>query len=78
MSILFHFTLKLLKLNMVLSLQIYSIKTRQRKSCCCVKKFLSGVANGYLSRVLNTVITNKINDENHLAQEAISTFSFTE
>ena len=28
--------------------------------CCCKKLFLLGVANGYLSRVLNTVITDEI------------------
>ena len=62
------------------ALQIYSIETRQGRSCSCTKNFVKvGVAKGYLSRVLNTIITDKIiMIKITQPKRLFSTFSFTE
>ena len=61
MSMLFHFMLILLKLEHALITADLVNQNPTKKVICCIKKlFQSGVANAYLSRVLNTVITDKI------------------
>ena len=70
--ILFHFTLKLLTLE-------HAIMTADLLNQTPTKKvmllFQLIVANGYLSRLLNTIITDKIvKYKNHLAQKAIFHF----
>ena len=61
MSILFHFTLISLNLEHVLITADLLNQNPTNKVMLPYKKTLQlGVANGYLSRVLNTVITVKI------------------
>ena len=61
MSILFHFTLILLKLKHPLITADLLNQNPTKKVMLLYKKlFLLGVANGYLSIVLNTIITDEI------------------
>ena len=61
MSILFHFTLILLKPEHALITADLLNQNPTKKVKLLHKKMLQlGVANGYLSRVLNTIITDKI------------------
>ena len=61
MSILFHFTLILLKLEHASYHCRFTQSKPDKKVMLLYKRIVSlGVANEYLSRVLNAVITNKI------------------
>ena len=61
MSILFHFTLILLKLEDALIIaDLLNQSPTKKVILLCKKLFQLGVANGYLSRVLNTIITDHI------------------
>ena len=61
MSILLHFTLILLKLERALITADLLNQMPTKKVMLLYKKmFQLGVANEYLSRVLNTIITDKI------------------
>ena len=61
MSILFHFRLILLKLEHVFITEDLLNQNPTKKIKLLYKKmFYLGVANEYLSRVLNTIITDKI------------------
>ena len=61
MSILFHFTLILLKLEHALITADLLNQNPTKKVMLLSKKLLKlGVANEYLSRMLNTIITDKI------------------
>ena len=61
MSILFHFTLILLKLeHALITTDLLNQNPTKKVMLLYGKLFQSGVANGYLSRVLNTIITDKI------------------
>ena len=76
MSVLFHFTLILLKLEHALITADLLNQNPTKKVMLLYKKlFQLGVANGYLSRGLNTIITDNY-DKNHLAQETIFHFPF--
>ena len=61
MSILFHFTLILLKFEHALITADLLNQNPTKKLMFLYKKlFLLGVGNGYPSRVLNVIITDKI------------------
>ena len=77
MSVLFHFTRILLKLEHdLITADLLNQTLTKKVILLCKKLFQLGVANEYLSRVLNTIITDKIVDKNHLSQEAIFHFLF--
>ena len=61
MSILFHFTLILLKLeHMYITADLLNQNPTKKVMLLYKKLFELGVANAYLSRVLNTIVTDKI------------------
>ena len=60
MSLLFHFKLILPKLEHALITTDLLNQNPTKKVMLLFKKIVLSVANGYLSRVLNTIITDKI------------------
>ena len=61
MSILFHFTLILLNLeHALITADLLGENSTKEDMLLYRKLFQLGVANGYLSRVLNTIITDKV------------------
>ena len=66
MSILFHFTLILLKLeDALITADLLNQSPTKKVILLCKKLFQLGVANGYLSRVLNTSITDHSEYNHH-------------
>ena len=78
MSILFHFILILLKLEHAL-ITADLLNQNPTKTVNLLCKNVLSVANGYLSRVLNTIITDKIvMMKITQPKRPFSTFCFTE